>query len=125
MCDAVARESGAAGVVARGGYDRSTRATAVVNEYSAFDIRIQLGGVSCRPHGSPAIVIRRECVVRALILQFEPDDPPDRLGEHLTAQGVAWDAALMPAPHPPLSLDGYAMLVALGGAVGANDVAQV
>jgi GMP synthase-like glutamine amidotransferase len=59
--------------------------------------------------------------VRALILQFEPDDAPDHLGAHLTAQGVAWDAVLMPAPHGPLSLQGYDMLVALGGAMGAND----
>src|SRR5947209_820841 len=62
--------------------------------------------------------------MRALIVQFEPGDPPDHLGTHLTAHGVAWDAVLMPAPHPPLSLDGYDMLVALGGAMGANDVAE-
>ena len=62
--------------------------------------------------------------MRALILQFEPDDPPDHLGEHLTAHGVAWDAALMPASRVPLALDGYDMLVALGGAMGANDVAE-
>ena len=62
--------------------------------------------------------------MRALILQFESDDPPDHLGEHLAAHGVAWDAALMPAPRVPLALDGYDMLVALGGAMGANDIAE-
>ena len=59
--------------------------------------------------------------MRALILQFESLDPPGLLGEHLLARGVAWDAAQIFEPHSPFTLDGYDMLVALGGAMGAND----
>ena len=80
--------------------------------------------VRWRRDGPSSLSIRRGYVVRALILQFESDDPPDHLGAHLTAHGVAWYAALMSAPRVPLALDGYDMLVALGGAMGANDVAE-
>lgn len=58
--------------------------------------------------------------MRALILQFEDDDPPGHLGARLSAHGVEWNVAALDAPHAPLSLDGYDMLVALGGAMNAN-----
>src|SRR5690349_8354784 len=56
-------------------------------------------------------------IVRALILQFEPDDAPDHLGRRFDAHGVAWNVASMYRPHQPLSLDGYDVLVSLGGAM--------
>lgn len=62
--------------------------------------------------------------MRALILQFERDDPPGYLGTRLTGHGVAWDAVLLDQPHPPLSLDGYDMMMALGGAMGVHDASR-
>jgi len=59
--------------------------------------------------------------VRALILQFETSDPPDHLGRRFTARGMAWDVALMSAPHDVLSLDRYDMLVGLGGTMSVNE----
>ncbi|SRR5579883_599263 len=59
--------------------------------------------------------------MRALILQFDVTDPPDRLGEHLTAHHVAWDVVKLFQPHARPTLDGYDMLIALGGAMGAYE----
>lgn len=59
--------------------------------------------------------------MRALILQFEPDDAPDHLGRRFDVHGVAWDVARMNQPHAALSLEGYDMLVSLGGAMGVNE----
>lgn len=63
-------------------------------------------------------------MMRALILQFEPFDGPEYLGERLTLRGVEWDVAHLYLPHDPVSLDGYDMLMALGGAMGVNDAAR-
>jgi GMP synthase-like glutamine amidotransferase len=62
--------------------------------------------------------------MRALILQFEATNPPGHLGAHLSAHDNAWDVVRMDLPHASLSLDGYDALVALGGAMGANDAAD-
>lgn len=62
--------------------------------------------------------------MRALILQFEESDPPSHLGHHLTNHDVGWDTLRMDLPHAAPSLDGYDMLVALGGAMSANDTAE-
>ncbi len=59
--------------------------------------------------------------MRALILQFEPDDAPDHLGRRFDAHCVAWDVAYMYQPHAPHSLDGYDVLVSLGGAMSVNE----
>jgi GMP synthase-like glutamine amidotransferase len=59
--------------------------------------------------------------MRALILQFDVTDPPDQLGVHLTAHHVAWDVVEMFRPHEWPMLDGYDMLIALGGAMGAYE----
>lgn len=60
-----------------------------------------------------------------LVVQLDAVDPPGRLGEWLRAAGAeVVDVALDRGdPLPPL--DGFAGLVVLGGAMGANDDAQV
>jgi GMP synthase (glutamine-hydrolysing) len=60
--------------------------------------------------------------VRALILQFEDFNPPSHLGTYLSRQGIAWDVVHMNAPHERIALHSYDVLVALGGAMCANEV---
>lgn len=62
--------------------------------------------------------------MRALIVQFESDDAPEHLGRRLSAHHVDWEAAKLYLRHEPLSLDGYDMLFALGGAMGAHDALE-
>ena len=59
--------------------------------------------------------------MRALILQFESDDGPEHLATCLAHHGCSWDVVRMDLPHPPLSLDGYDLLIGLGGEMHAND----
>jgi GMP synthase-like glutamine amidotransferase len=63
--------------------------------------------------------------VRALILQFEAGDPPELLGDHWCKAGVGWDVVRMDLPHAPLTLEGYDMLIGLGGSMGVNDAARL
>jgi GMP synthase (glutamine-hydrolysing) len=60
--------------------------------------------------------------MRALIMQFEADNPPEHLGTVLTRHGVAWEAVRMDLPHEPLTLDAVDMLLALGGSMHVNDM---
>jgi len=59
--------------------------------------------------------------IRALSLHFTPGDSLGRLGLFLAARGIACDATLMSAPRATVSLDDYAMLIALGGAYDPNE----
>jgi GMP synthase (glutamine-hydrolysing) len=67
---------------------------------------------------------RCEAKLRALILQFEADNPPEHLGATLTKRGIEWEPVRMDLPHRQLELDEADMLMALGGSMHVNDVEQ-
>jgi len=60
-------------------------------------------------------------VTRLLVIQPDPEDPPGPLGDWLTAAGARLDIVEPPADPVPADLSGYAGLICLGGAMGAND----
>jgi GMP synthase (glutamine-hydrolysing) len=60
--------------------------------------------------------------VHALILQFDPLDPPEHLGERLTAAGVDYHVIRLDLPHEPLSLDDCSLLIALGGSMNVDQI---
>ena len=59
--------------------------------------------------------------MRALFLQYEDDDAPGYLGRRFDDRGVAWDVIHMNQPHEQVSLDGYDILVSLGGTMSVNE----
>jgi GMP synthase-like glutamine amidotransferase len=56
---------------------------------------------------------------RVLVVENDPSDPPARLGEWLADAGLELDVRA--GADLPATLDGYAGLVVLGGAMGAHD----
>jgi len=58
---------------------------------------------------------------RILVVQPETDDPPHLFGEWLEEAGATLEVAHPYAGEPVPTADGYAGLVVMGGAMGAND----
>jgi GMP synthase-like glutamine amidotransferase len=56
---------------------------------------------------------------RVLVVENDPSDPPARLGDWLAEAGL--DVQVRAGADLPATLDGYAGLVVLGGAMGAYD----
>ncbi|MBV9281263.1 MAG: type 1 glutamine amidotransferase, partial [Chloroflexi bacterium] len=54
----------------------------------------------------------------------EADDGPEHVAACLARHGCSWDVVRMDLSHPPLALDGYDLLIGLGGEMHANDVAR-
>jgi GMP synthase (glutamine-hydrolysing) len=61
-----------------------------------------------------------------LVVQLDPTDPVDRLGDWLRAAGLELDVRdLSTGADLPADLDGHSGLVVLGGSMGANDDATI
>lgn len=65
-----------------------------------------------------------EVTIRLLLLQPSDADPPERLGDWLASAGADLTLCRPATEGLPESLDGFAAVVCLGGAMGANDDAD-